>query len=197
MNNMDLYNKVRAVPQEAQKPIAGGRLRGKTDINPMWRIAELTNNFGPCGSGWWYTIDRQWIESYNDQVAAFVNITLYTKDYPKGIPGTGGSMFVELEAKGPYVSDECYKMALTDALSVACKALGFGADIYWQHGGKYGLKPTPFKHACDDCKKEIVAVKTAKGVDYTPEQIIEGTKEKYNATLCWDCAAKHAQQAKK
>ena len=29
MNNMDLYNKVRAVPQEAQKPIAGGRLRGK------------------------------------------------------------------------------------------------------------------------------------------------------------------------
>ena len=58
-------------------------------------------------------------------------------------------------------------------------------------------QPKTLKHTCDDCKKEIVAVKTAKGVDYTPEQIIEGTKEKYNATLCWDCAAKHAEQAKK
>ena len=28
-----------------------------------------------------------------------------------------------------YTSDECYKMALTDALSVACKALGVAADV--------------------------------------------------------------------
>lgn len=30
------------------------------------------------------------------------------------------------------MSDECYKMATTDALSVACKNLGIGADIYWK-----------------------------------------------------------------
>ncbi|HCC35130.1 MAG TPA: hypothetical protein DEQ02_05645 [Ruminococcaceae bacterium] len=29
------------------------------------------------------------------------------------------------------MSDECFKMALTDAISVSCKALGFGADVYW------------------------------------------------------------------
>ena len=40
-------------------------------------------------------------------------------------------MLVASESKGLYVNDECYKMALTDAISVACKALGMGADVYW------------------------------------------------------------------
>lgn len=38
MENMEIYNSTRAVPQEAKKEIKGGRLSGKTDINPMWRI---------------------------------------------------------------------------------------------------------------------------------------------------------------
>lgn len=47
-------------------------------------------------------------------------------------------MFVSEEKSGLHVSDECYKMALTDAISVACKALGMGADIYWEKdGSKY------------------------------------------------------------
>jgi len=31
-----------------------------------------------------------------------------------------------------YLSDECFKMALTDAISVAAKALGIGADVYFE-----------------------------------------------------------------
>ena len=41
-------------------------------------------------------------------------------------------MFVAKENKGIHVSDECYKMAITDAISVACKQLGVGADVYWE-----------------------------------------------------------------
>lgn len=52
MSNLDLYEKVRQVPQEAQKTIGGGRLKGMTDINPMWRIKTLTEHFGICGVGW-------------------------------------------------------------------------------------------------------------------------------------------------
>lgn len=40
-------------------------------------------------------------------------------------------MFVENESKGIHTCDECYKKALTDAISVACKALGVAADIYF------------------------------------------------------------------
>ena len=135
MSNLKIYNAMRNVPTEAQKTIQGGRMNGKTDINPMWRIKALTEQFGACGIGWCYTITKQWTEPYSDgQVAAFVNIELRIKDgdkWSEPIPGTGGNMFAAKEKNGMFVSDECYKMALTDAISVACKALGCGADIYW------------------------------------------------------------------
>ena len=134
-DNLSLYNKVREVPPEAQKEIAGGRLKGKTDINPMWRIKALTEQFGACGVGWKYTITKQWLENGSGgEIAAFVNIDLYIKvidEWSESIPGTGGSAFIAAERNGLYTSDECFKMALTDAISVACKALGFGADVYW------------------------------------------------------------------
>lgn len=134
MNNMDIYDQVRQCPQDALKPIQAGRLKGKSDINPMWRIKMLTSLFGPVGIGWYYTIDKQWMEACGDEIAAFVNISLYIRvnnEWSKPIQGTGGSMFAAKEKNGVYVSDEGYKMALTDAISVACKALGFAADVYW------------------------------------------------------------------
>ncbi len=51
--------------------------------------------------------------------------------WSKAIEGSGGSSFISNEKNGLYTSDECFKMAYTDALSVACKSLGMGADVYW------------------------------------------------------------------
>jgi hypothetical protein len=109
-------------------------MNGKTDINPMWRIKILTEMFGPCGMGWYYIPVRKWMETHGEETAAFVDIELYIKvdnEWSKPISGTGGSSFSTKEKSGIYVSDECYKMATTDAISVACKQLGIGADIYW------------------------------------------------------------------
>ena len=107
-----------------------------TDINPMWRIKTLTEQFGVCGIGWKYVItDKRLEQGANGEIAAFVDIDLYVKvdgEWSEPIPGTGGSSFVAKERNGMYTSDECFKMALTDALSVACKALGFAADVYWE-----------------------------------------------------------------
>ena len=47
MDNMNLYEAFRAVPKDAQKTIGAGKLKGFTDINPMWRIKLLTETFGP------------------------------------------------------------------------------------------------------------------------------------------------------
>ena len=133
---MKLYDAVRTPPKAALRTIKAGRLKGKTDINPMWRLKALTENFGPCGVGWKYVITKQWLEEGgNGEIAAFTNIDLYIKvddEWSAAIPGTGGSSFVAKERSGLYTSDECFKMALTDAISVACKALGFAADIYWE-----------------------------------------------------------------
>jgi hypothetical protein len=133
--NLALYNQIRIVPNEAQKQITGGRLSGFTDINPMWRIKTLTEQFGIVGVGWYYDITKMWTETgANNEVAAFVEIELYIKhngEWSKPIKGIGGSSFVANESKGLYTSDEAYKMALTDAISTSCKALGMAADVYF------------------------------------------------------------------
>ena len=134
MENMTIYDACRSVPETAKKAITAGRLKGKTDINPMRRIKRLTEQFGPCGIGWYYKPVRKWMETHGDEIAAFVDIELYVKiggEWSMPIAGTGGSMFAARQKDGVYVSDECYKMATTDAISVACKQLGVGADVYW------------------------------------------------------------------
>ena len=135
MGNLDIYNEVRCVPDDAKRRINGGRLNGKTDINPMWRIKKLTEQFGPCGVGWYIKVTNKRLETYGDEVAAFVDIELYIKvdgEWSQPIFGTGGNMFAEKEKSGIHVSDEAFKMAVTDAISVACKMLGVGADVYWE-----------------------------------------------------------------
>jgi len=135
MENLELYNKLRAVPQEAKKSITAGRLKGFTDINPMWRIKALTEAFGPCGIGWWYEITDKRLEGNGNEIRAFVDINLYYRygdTVSKPIPGTGGASFLTMERNGAYTSDECYKMALTDAISVAAKHIGVAADVYYE-----------------------------------------------------------------
>ena len=135
MEKMEIYNQLRTVPENAKKKITGGRLNGMTDISPMWRIEKLTETFGPAGFGWKTVIkNKEIIDGANDEKIAIVDIELYVKlgeTWSEAIQGTGGSSFVAKETKGSYTSDECFKMAYTDALGVACKALGMGADIYW------------------------------------------------------------------
>ena len=135
MENLEIYNRYKSAPPEALKQISGGRMKGMTDINPMWRIKCLTEQFGACGFGWYYKITNKWLEHGPEgQVSAFVDIDLFVKvdgEWSMPISGTGGSSFVALEKTGLKMSDECFKMATTDAISVACKQLGFGADVYW------------------------------------------------------------------
>ena len=157
MNNMEIYEKVRRVPEEAKKTIGAGRLKGMTDINPMWRIKTLTEQFGVCGIGWYYECTKQWIEEVENERVACVNINLYIKvdgEWSRPIFGTGGSKLSTMERSGVYVSDECYKMATTDAISVACKSLGMGADVYWSKDEtKYAPRTQEQKEEAEDTKK--------------------------------------------
>ena len=144
MKNLEIYEKIKEVPKEAQSKIKGGRLAGMTDIKPMWRIEKLTETFGPVGIGWYTeTLKKEIIEGANEEKIALVDILLYVKvdgEWSKGIEGSGGSSFVSKEKNGLYTSDECFKMAYTDALSVACKMLGMGASVYWGDSKYYQAK---------------------------------------------------------
>lgn len=142
--NLEIYNQVRSVPDNALKKIEAGRLKGKSDINPMWRIKKLTELFGAVGFGWYTEVTREWTESSEcGETAVFIDINLYVKrdgEWSRPIRGTGGNKVVSLEKKwengesmvSQYLDDEAYKKAYTDAISVAAKALGIGADVYWE-----------------------------------------------------------------
>ena len=153
-NNLSIYERVRSVPKEAKKEIEAGRLKGKNDINPMWRIKKLTEVFGPAGFGWYTEIVRTWTEaSESGEMAVFVDIHLFVKkdgEWSKPIYGNGGNRLVANEKKYengqqvyvPFLDDDAYKKAYTDAISVAAKALGIGADVYFEKDiTKYDSQP--------------------------------------------------------
>lgn len=143
--NMNIFESVRSVDEKCKKAITAGKLKGMTNINPMWRIEKLTKLFGPCGIGWW--IDNvRYSESFygQNELVVWCELDLYIKGFDHPIYGVGGS---KLYGKGIGkkdefdINDECRKMAMTDAISVACKNLGFAADVY------YGIDDTKYTEA--------------------------------------------------
>lgn len=143
-NNLEIYNAFRSVPQEAQKKIQAGKLKGFTDINPMWRIKRLTETFGMCGEGWTTEDVRFWTETAGGETAMFcsLNLKVMRGDYwSDPIFGIGGSKLAG-KGVGDGINDEACKMAYTDALSIACKNLGMCADIYFEKDRtKYDITP--------------------------------------------------------
>lgn len=145
--NMKHWLAMSRPPAKALKTIRGGRLQGMTDVNPQWRYQAMTEQFGPCGIGWKYDIDKLWTEpGCEGEVLAFAQISLrvFKHDFwSDPIVGVGGNHLIAKEKNGLRNNDECWKMAITDALSVALKMLGVAADIYaglWD-GSKYVTAP--------------------------------------------------------
>lgn len=133
-NNLDFWNKYKEVPKNALKEFNNGRFSG-TDINTMWRMKSLTESFGKAGFGWYFKPVRLWTETTPEgEVFAFAEIELFIKEngeWSMPISGTGGNKLLRNTRSGTMSSDEAYKMAITDAIGVACRNLGIGADIYW------------------------------------------------------------------
>ena len=193
-DNMTLWNSWRKVPEEAKKPITAGRLKGMTDINPMWRYKMLTERFGPCGTGW-YTDDEQYElhPGGQDQVVVACRLKLYYRDpesgeWSKGVAGQGGSMLVAAETKGLYTNDEAFKMAYTDAISVACKQLGIGADVYWSRGEtKYSLGKPGSQAPCVEDGDPLALLQCADCGASLTKAVYLATKKQFGRPLCPAC----------
>ena len=186
-HNLRFYNKGCEVPADALKSIQAGRLKGMSDVNPMLRMKRMTEIFGPVGFGWRYEIDRQWTEVYGDEVKCFCNVSLYvrdpeTKEWSAAIPGNGGSAIVSKERGGAYVNDEGYKMALTDALSIAMKPLGIGGNI-WYGPKANGHNESKYEAATrPESTQSAPRPAATSGYAYTGEQLNAALTETQNCT---------------
>jgi len=56
MENLKYWDKVSTPPPDALKTIKAGRLKGFTDVSPMWRYKIMTEVYGMCGFGWKFNI---------------------------------------------------------------------------------------------------------------------------------------------
>lgn len=195
-DNMRFYEHGRSVPPEAQKQFSNGRFSG-TDINPMWRIKTLTEMFGPCGIGWYIeVVSQRTLEVDAENTLCFVDVNLYVKDggeWSKPIFGSGGNV-LKLKGRG---DDEGFKKAYTDAVGIACKALGIGADIWFakdatrEGSSKYAKQYSEDEPQSEPPQKEqpkrkveMIAPGQAKYLlDNMPEDVLKRYQRKYGDDL--------------
>lgn len=180
MNNLEIYEKYRSVPKEALKDFNNGKFKG-TDINSVWRIKCLTEQFGAVGIGWTTKVVRTWTEQCaNNEVLAFAEIEMricVDGKWSEPFTATGGNKLVKYvkakDGKEGYYdnNDEAYKMAITDAFGVACKYLGIGADVYWANDkSKYNDEPKQDK-PFDTKEKDKITLDEAKAYQFTSKGI--------------------------
>lgn len=193
---MFYYEKFRNVPEEAKKTIQAGKLKGFTDINPMWRIKSLTETFGPTGEGWRTDDVKMWTESAGGETAAFCTLNLYVKingNWSSPIFGIGGSKLAG-KGVGDGINDEAFKMAYTDALSIACKALGMAADVYYNKDCKSTDNRTKYDSVVEPNSGEVF--ETRRNIDptsYGMQAPAQPTYQPMNDAMYWQYVAAEAQ----
>ena len=146
-SSLNLFRAQARPPKEALNEIKFGPLKGKSDINPQWRVEALTETYGLYGLGWFVQIkDTTTVDLPETQEKMlFLTLELFVRDW--SIPeeykwfgpaiGIGGDYLIIRDKNGVHGNDEAYAMAMTDALGKAAKLFGIANDIY---RGKYDTK---------------------------------------------------------
>lgn len=109
---------------------AGG-FRG-TAIKPIWIVKRLTEQFGPCGTGWGFEHPEFQTVAAGNEMLVYCTATAWYMEGGKQhfVYGIGGDKVVTQRQSGPFCDDEAFKKAFTDALGNAFKFLGVGADVH-------------------------------------------------------------------
>lgn len=150
------------VPKRVLKPIDVGRLKGKSDINPQWKISLMTEIYGMCGIGWKFEVtEKNTVTINTGEVMLFMTVAVYTRngdEWSDPVYGMGGDFIVKKERTGLHANDEAYKMCLTDALGNALKYIGVAADVYEQlNDTKYEKRPSAIANDKEEEKETTPA----------------------------------------
>jgi hypothetical protein len=140
-DNTALWDKLgKTDPAHTKGFTRGGGFKG-TAIKPMWSYRRLTEEFGPCGTGWGVEKpDFQVVNGDNREILVFCTVSgWYRQDGEmRHVWGVGGDKVVSYikpneQYKRPERwenDDEAFKKAFTDALTNAFKFVGVGADVH-------------------------------------------------------------------
>lgn len=131
--NKDLWARVCVTDPKAVKEITGKQYRGNSP-KPYWIVERLTEEFGPCGIGWGFTIASERMErlSTDDVLHVAVVDFWYVLDGKTGhIQQVGQTKATYMSSKDKLVVDEdAPKKSVTDALVKCASYIGFAGDIF-------------------------------------------------------------------
>lgn len=131
--NMRLWERVYMTDPKAVKPITGKDYGGNSP-KPYWIIQRLTEEFGPCGLGWGYTIENERFERFSDTDTLHVaKVRLwYEMDGKRGeVVQMGQTKATYMTGNGKFkVDEDAPKKSVTDALVKCASYIGFAGDIF-------------------------------------------------------------------
>ena len=137
--HLKLWDAVRRPPEDALKGFKRGGGFAGTAIKPMWSIKIMTEHFGPCGEGWGMNEPHFTVHPVGNEILVYCTVSVWHTKRENLVFGVGGDKILISQSSGLRSVDEAFKKAYTDALTIALKHLGVGADIHmglWD-GSKY------------------------------------------------------------
>ena len=133
-DNLALWNKLGKTDPAHTKGFKRAGGFGGTAIKPIYTEQKMTEEFGPCGTGWGFSEPRfETVAASEGQIAVYCWLSLwYVLDGKRSEPvfGVGGDMVVVKQSNGLRTDDEAFKKAFTDAIGNAMKHVGMSADVH-------------------------------------------------------------------
>lgn len=134
--NMDLWRRVCVTDPAAVKPITGKQYKGNSP-KPYWIIERLTDEFGPCGIGWGFSIASERYERFGEGAQA-ETLHIACVRFWYVLDGQRGELEQVGQTRGSYttrdgkflVDEDAPKKSVTDALVKCASYLGFAGDIF-------------------------------------------------------------------
>lgn len=130
MSNTDLWDRLgKTDPKHTKAFQRAGGFKG-TAIKPMWSFRRMTEEFGPCGTGWGINEPKFQIVETTDETLVYCTVSIWYGDRNQIVFGVGGDKAMGKNRNGTITDDEAFKKAFTDAVTNALKLIGVGADIH-------------------------------------------------------------------
>lgn len=133
MDNKELWKRAFTTDPRAVKPITGKQYSGNSP-KPYWIVERLTDEFGPCGIGWGFTILNERMERLSDTDTLHIAVVRfwYVLNGQRGeFEQIGQTKAAYEKSKGGLMVDEdAPKKSVTDALVKCASYLGFAGDIF-------------------------------------------------------------------
>lgn len=124
MDNLSLWLSVEKTNPEHTKAVTFGR--AITAIDPYHQIKNATEQFGPVGIGWGWSVERVEYTPTNE-IALLVRLWHTEKTNTFDQWGQA-SLFIDRAEKKK--DTDCFKKATTDGVTKCLSLIGFNADVF-------------------------------------------------------------------